>query len=172
MPRVCVWSIAISYSKGDLHWGRSVSQALGYEISKAGWHDLNSLRKLDHVCFHEDAWPIWDLITVLVLPNIVRLKAVEKDQMAGFIAGDPHTREGVGWIAMLGVFPEYRRLGIAWDLLARCEEELHLPIIRLSVRRDNTAAIGLYQRAGYHMIDVWRRYYHSGQDALVFEKRR
>jgi ribosomal protein S18 acetylase RimI-like enzyme len=149
-----------------------VSQAIKYQIARAGWHDLNPLRKLDHICFDEDAWPLWDLIAVLTIPSIIRLKAVVDDKMVGFIAGDPHTREGIGWIAMLGVLPEYRRMGIAADLLERCENELNLPSIRLSVRRDNTAAINLYQRAGYQMVDVWRKYYNSGEDALVLEKRR
>jgi ribosomal protein S18 acetylase RimI-like enzyme len=136
------------------------------------WQDLNMLRKLDAVCFGEDAWPLWDLIAVLTLPNIIRFKAVVKETMVGFVAGDPHPREGIGWIAILGVLPEYRRKGIAKGLLEKCEEALNFSVIRLSVARSNDAAIKLYQRAGYQNVDVWRKYYHSGEDALVLEKRR
>ena len=68
--------------------------------------------------------------------------------MVGFIAGDPHTREGMGWIATLGVLPQYRRMGIAAALLAKCEQELELPSLRLSVRRSNDSALALYRKFG------------------------
>ena len=144
-----------------------------FEIRRARWQDLNDLRRLEETCFGEDAWPLWDLIAVLTMPKIVRLKAVvEENKMVGFIAGDPHPRDGVGWIATLGVLPEYRRLGIAAALLEQCEQELNLPNVRLSVRRSNEPALALYRKFGYQMVDVWRAYYHSGEDALVLEKRR
>jgi ribosomal protein S18 acetylase RimI-like enzyme len=142
-----------------------------FEIVKASWHDLNELRKLEQICFGEDSWPLWDLIAVLTMPNIIRLKAMVGDRMAGFIAGDPQPREGIGWIATLGVLPAFRRRGIAAALLSACEHQMALPRIRLSVRKDNETAINLYRNAGYEMIDMWRAYYNSGQDALVFEKR-
>lgn len=141
-----------------------------FQIEVAGWHDLNDLRKLEEICFREDSWPLWDLIAVLTLPKIVRLKASVDGKMAGFIAGDPHTREKIGWIATLGVLPEYRRMGIAAALLEQCEQEMHLPSVRLSVRRSNEPALALYRKFGYQMVDVWRHYYHSGEDALVLEK--
>lgn len=146
--------------------------AEGHQIIRAGWQDLNDLRKLEAVCFEEDAWPLWDLIAVLTLPKIVRLKAVINEKMVGFIAGDPHPREGLAWIATLGVLPDYRRRGIAAALLTQCEQELGMPRIRLSVRRTNDGAISLYKKFGYEMVDVWRKYYFSGEDALVLEKRR
>jgi ribosomal-protein-alanine N-acetyltransferase len=143
-----------------------------FQILRAGWQDLNDLRKLEDICFDVDAWPLWDLIAVLTLPKIIRLKATVDGKMVGFIAGDPHPREGIGWIATLGVLPQYRRLGIAAALLDQCEQELALPRIRLSVRRSNEPAIGLYKKFQYQMVDVWRNYYNSGEDALVLEKRR
>lgn len=143
-----------------------------FQIVRANWHDLNDLRKLEDICFGDDSWPVWDLIAVLTLPKIVRLKAQVEGKMAGFIAGDPHPRENIGWIATLGVLPAYRRMGIAEALLAQCEEELALPRIRLSVRKSNEPALALYRKAGYQMVDIWRRYYYSGEDAFVLEKRR
>jgi len=143
-----------------------------FQIVRANWHDLNDLRKLEDICFGDDSWPVWDLIAVLTLPKIVRLKAQVERKMAGFIAGDPHPRENIGGIATLGVLPAYRRMGIAEALLAQCEEELALPRIRLSVRKSNEPALALYRKAGYQMVDIWRRYYYSGEDAFVLEKRR
>jgi ribosomal protein S18 acetylase RimI-like enzyme len=70
------------------------------------------------------------------------------------------------------VLPQYRRKGIAEALLEHCEKELDFPRIRLSVRRNNDPALGLYKKVGYQMVDIWRNYYHNGEDALVLEKRR
>jgi ribosomal-protein-alanine N-acetyltransferase len=148
-----------------------LAEPQSFDIVKASWQDLNEVRKLEQICFGEDSWPLWDLIAVLTLPKIIRIKAVVGDRMAGFVAGDPQPREGIGWIATLGVLPEFRRRGIAAELLRTCEQMLALPSIRLSVRRTNESAINLYRSAGYEMIDVWRAYYNSGEDALVFEKR-
>ena len=142
------------------------------QIVRANWQDLNDLRRLEEICFTEDAWPLWDLIAVLTLPKIVRLKAVVHGKMVGFIAGDPQPRERLGWISTLGVLPEFRRKGIAELLLANCETELDLPRIRLSVRQSNEPAIRLYKKTGYQMVDAWRKYYNDGEDALVLEKRR
>lgn len=143
-----------------------------FQITHASWQDLNDIRKLENICFGEDAWPLWDIISVLTLPKIIRLKATVDGKLAGFIVGDPHPREQTGWISTLGVLPEYRRLGLATALLKQCEVEMTLPNLRLSVRRSNEAALDLYRKFGYQLVDVWRKYYHSGEDALVLEKQR
>ena len=114
---------------------------------------------------------MWDLIGVLMLPGLVRLKAVVGTEMAGFVGGDPHPSEGIGWIATLGVLPQYRRHGIASALLDACEAGMRLPSVRLSVRRSNEAALRLYRDRGYHLVDVWAGYYFDHEDALVLEKR-
>ncbi len=146
--------------------------SISFEIKPANWHDLNPLRQLEKECFGSDAWPLWDLIAVLTFPGIVHLKSVVDDRMVGFIAGDPKVSEGVGWITTLGVTQAYRRLGIARELLAACEEGLNLPVIKLSVRRSNLQAIDLYLGVGYRQTDIWPRYYMGGEDALVLEKHR
>jgi len=142
-----------------------------YTIHPASWLDLNSVRQVEQVCFPKDAWPIWDMVAVLTLPDIIRLKAVAENRLVGFIAGDIRRVERLGWITTLAVLPTYRRKGIAQALLEACERKMDLPRVRLCVRRSNTAAIALYQRAGYSQASVWPAYYHDGEDALVLEKR-
>ncbi len=140
------------------------------DILPAKLTDLNPLRRLEKICFPQDAWPIFDLVAVLTFNDVVRLKAVEDGQMIGFIAGDPRRSQGFSWIATVAVLPEYQRQGVGSALLERCEAELSTPRVRLCVRTGNTDAIRLYERSGYRVIDTWRRYYHDGGDALVMEK--
>jgi ribosomal protein S18 acetylase RimI-like enzyme len=141
------------------------------EIITANILDLNPLRKLEKVCFEKDAWPLFDLIAVLTFPDVIRLKAVENDQMIGFVAGDPRSREGWGWIATIAVDPHYRRRGIGRKLLHECERQLIVPKARLTVRVSNKEAILMYENDGYQTIDILPAYYNDGEDAQVMEKR-
>jgi ribosomal-protein-alanine N-acetyltransferase len=117
-----------------------------------------------------DAWPLLDLMAVLTFPDVIRLKAVVDGKMVGFIAGDPRRSEGMAWIATLGVLPEYRRQGIARQLLLACEKKLNSSRLRLCVRLDNAPAIRLYEQEGYLHVGTWSKYYNDGGDALVMEK--
>ena len=142
------------------------------EIVAASVLDLNALNRLERVCFERDAWPMLDLIAVLTFPDIVRLKAVEDGRMIGFVAGDMHNRDGLGWIATIGIDPQYRRRGIGRELLRACEARLRSPRIRLSVRASNDGAIRLYEQEGYQRVEVWQGYYNDGEAAIVMEKQR
>jgi GNAT superfamily N-acetyltransferase len=82
------------------------------EILPASLRDLGALRHIEKACFPKDAWPLLDLIAVLTWPDVVRLKAVEGNQMIGFIAGDPRPSEQIAWIASVGVLPEFQQRGI------------------------------------------------------------
>ena len=145
---------------------------LVFTILPATWRDLGALRRLEHECFKEDAWPLPDLVGVLTFPRIIRLKAVVDKQMVGFIAGDAGSPEGIGWITTLGVLAAFRRQGIAKALLESCEAGMGRQCVRLSVRVSNLPAIRLYHRFGYKETGIWPRYYQGGEDALVLEKLR
>jgi ribosomal protein S18 acetylase RimI-like enzyme len=147
-----------------------MSDLLHFEIKPASWRDLFAVQEIERACFKEDAWPLIELMAALTFPNIVRLKAVNKEKMAGFIAGDIRRNEHTGWILTVGVLPDYRRRKVAEELMARCEQAMKMPRIKLSVRRSNEAAIHLYQKLGYAQVDVWSKYYHNGEDGIVMEK--
>ena len=91
--------------------------------------------------------------------------------MAGFVATDLRRGQDLAWIVTIGVMPEFRRKGIARELLHACEARLKVKAIRLSVRRSNQPAIELYQGEGYTQVDVWGNYYIGGEDALILEKK-
>lgn len=140
-------------------------------ILTADWRDYTQLNRLEKASFRrEDNWPFWDLIGILTLPGLVRLKAMVDGQMVGFIGGEREVGKRLGWITTLAVLPDYRRRGIARALLSQAEDELAMPRVRLSVRASNTGAIQLYKSAGYQQVDRWGKYYAGSEDALVFEK--
>lgn len=140
------------------------------EIVKASILDLNALRKLEQESFGKDAWPLLDLIAVLTFSDVIRLKAVEYNQMVGFVAGDPHPRDGWGWISTIAVDPRFRRRGIGLALLHACEIKLGVAQSRLTVRISNQGAITMYEKDGYKTRDIWKAYYNDGEDGIVMEK--
>ena len=148
------------------------AQASTLPITPASLGDLWRLRRFEKLTFsREDAWPLVELLFVLVSPGIVRLKVDYNGQMIAFVAGETRANQGTGWIITLGVAPAWRHIGLGERLLAAAEEALHMPAIRLTVRASNQAAIALYQKAGYHQVGVSSRYYVGGEDGLIFEKR-
>jgi ribosomal protein S18 acetylase RimI-like enzyme len=142
-----------------------------YTIESATWRDLKLLSGLEKTCFGDDAWSLLELLGLLAFPGVIRLKAVAKGAMVGFIAGDQRRNETAGWILTLGVVPEWRRHGIAEELLGACEQKMTLPDIKLTVRRSNAAAIHLYEKMNYRQVDIWSHYYNNGEDGLVMEKK-
>lgn len=139
-------------------------------ITRASWRDLNALRDLEKVSFPLDAWPLLDMIGILTLPGVVRLKALAGTRLVGFVAGDVRRLEGVAWIATIMVHPDYRRQGIGARLLQACEARLPMGRVKLSVRESNQSAIGMYENFGYREVTRWPRYYNGGEDAVVMEK--
>ena len=141
-----------------------------FQLSNAGLSDLSQMRIIEKACFPLDAWPLLELISVLILPNLVKIKAVVNDEMVGFVGGDSRRFEGVGWITTLGVLPQYQRMGIASALLDECEKAMNMPVVKLTVRRSNYCAQNLYFRRGYRQVEVWQKYYEGGEDGLILQK--
>ncbi len=149
----------------------SISPDSSVVIHPAGWRDVGSLYRLEKACFPVDAWPIWDVLLVLTLPNIVRLKAVVGDKPIGFVVAEIKRFRKIAWIATIGVDPAYQKQGVGASLLEACERRLSVPTIRLSVRSTNDAALRMYRRFGYEFSGTWPKYYKGGEDALIMEKK-
>lgn len=139
-------------------------------INQATIRDLSSLRDLEEIAFPIDRWPLLELIGVLTLPNIIRLKAEADNQFVGFIAGDVRTKKKEAWITTIAVLPQFRRAGVATRLLQECEKRMDVQKILLSVRKGNLEALSLYKRNGYIQENIWRNYYLDGEDAIVLQK--
>jgi ribosomal-protein-alanine N-acetyltransferase len=139
-------------------------------IQPASWRDFRKVLELERACFGSDAWPWIDILAALTFPDTVPLKAVEDGRLVGFVIGDRKRREGLGWIASIGVHPDSRREGVARRLLHACEASLGTRRVRLTLRASNTPALLLYRSSGYVDAGRWRGYYRDGEDAIVMEK--
>ena len=73
-------------------------------------------------------------------------------------------------ILRIGVVADFRRNGIANQLLDFLESLRKKREILLEVKSENFAAIGLYQKKGFINFAVRKRYYPDGKDAILMKR--
>jgi ribosomal-protein-alanine N-acetyltransferase len=115
------------------------------------------------------------------------LSELEHRDVAAFYIARDAVGEAIGFCSVwrvldelhinnLAVLPEHRRGGVATSLLERVLADgaargAHRAT--LEVRRSNQPALELYQRFGFHVTAVRRKYYtHPEEDALVLWRER
>jgi ribosomal-protein-alanine acetyltransferase len=139
-------------------------------ISPARLRDLNAIKELEKVVFKEDAWPVIDLLAVMIIPGGIQLKAEIDGRLIGFIAVENDLFERSALVSTVGVMPEYRNQGIGQSLMNAAEKQISRSTIRLCVRKSNEGAIHLYEKLGYCKKETRRKYYSDGEDAYVMVK--
>ena len=75
-------------------------------------------------------------------------------------------------VGFMIVDPEYRNRKIAMNLIDYLISELdeNLKLITLEVRANNTAAIHLYDKFGFEVVNVRKKYYSNGDDAYLMAR--
>ncbi len=129
--------------------------------------DLDAVMEIERRSFPEP-WTPGLFLHELKVPFSKTTLALRGDEIIGYIC-----RWLVGdeiHILNIAVRPEARGGGIGRALVALVMEEAEesgVALITLEVRRENHAAIALYQAFGFTERGVRRNYYARGQDALV-----
>jgi ribosomal-protein-alanine N-acetyltransferase len=134
--------------------------------------DIASLVKIESACF-DIPWEEHLIEHDLNEPGgSVYLKAVIKGTIAGYgvlgRAGD------TAHLMNLAVLPEYRRQGIALQLMAafdQISEDWRCGRMCLEVRSNNSIARGFYASMGFAYNSRIKGYYADGEDALVLVAR-
>lgn len=70
-------------------------------------------------------------------------------------------------VVSVAVVPERRRQGLAAILLDALRGQLDVVSSTLEVRADNVPALKLYEKLGYAVVGIRRRYYDGKTDATV-----
>ncbi len=135
-----------------------------YKIQPTDMKDLRSLLELEQVCFSKsEMWTLLDYIGLLSLPDIIKLKAIKDDLMIGFIALEDKKRSSMAQVMTLAIHPDFRKQGIATQLLLQAESLIQFAnSIELVARIDNFAAIKLYEKYGYVKDNILTNYYRDG----------
>ena len=135
-----------------------------YKIQPTDMKDLRSLLELEQVCFSKsEMWTLLDYIGLLSLPDIIKLKAIKDNLMIGFIALEDKKRSSIAQVMTLAIHPDFRKQGIATQLLLQAESLIQFAnSIELVARIDNFAAIKLYEKYGYVKDNILTNYYRDG----------
>ena len=95
--------------------------------------------------------------------------ALDGDTAAGYAA--VYCVCGEADIARVAVLPEYRRQGIATQLLLKSFEENAADCAFLDVRESNAAAINLYKSLGFEQVGIRKDYYSDPTENAILMKR-
>ena len=132
---------------------------------------LEELEKLERICFSRP----WSR-KMLAEENQCAAFLVAEDSVSGRVLGYAGLMvvADEGYITNVAVFPEYRRQGIAAQILQvflQFAAANHLAFLTLEVRPSNAAAIALYQGFGFEEVGRRKNYYDlPKEDALILTK--
>lgn len=135
---------------------------------------LDELERLEQVCFSR---PWSRKMLAEELENECAAFLVAEDAASGQVLGYAGLLvvADEGYITNVAVFPQYRRRGVAGQLLEvflRFAQANRLAFLTLEVRPSNAAAIALYSRYGFHEEGRRKNYYDlPREDALILTRR-
>jgi ribosomal-protein-alanine N-acetyltransferase len=136
-------------------------------IRNLGYGDLPAVAAIERRAF-PTPWSIAMFVLELSKPTGLCLAALRCGKLVGYTVC---SRYDTVWHVMnIAVDPNLRRQGIASALLEELYERAGDASAQftLEVRRSNQAAIELYQRDGFRIAGLRRRYYQdNGEDALI-----
>lgn len=134
---------------------------------------LDELEKLERICFSR---PWSRKMLAEELDNECAAFLVAEDAMTGKAVGYAGLLvvADEGYITNVAVFPEYRRQGIAAQIIQvfiNFAKGNQLAFLTLEVRPSNTAAIALYQSFGFEEVGRRKNYYDlPKEDALILTR--
>ena len=144
---------------------------------KASLLDLLAIEQLEKDCFPTEAFNRRLIKNLLINTKSFIIKATEPTgKIIGNIIGTTKKENStsVGRIFSLCVLGEYRKKGIASQLVQLLEEEFSsrgIKKIRLEVSTHNNISRMFYEQQGYQVTTrIFRDYYHDGTDAVVMRK--
>lgn len=142
---------------------------VGLQLRRCNPEDLKEVDKVEKASFSK---PFTYQMFSLFLKNYPEgfIVAEDKGKIVGYIIYS--VSDDKGMIVSIGVLPDYRRRGTGQMLLEYVLNLLRRKVrsIELQVSLSNSAAIRLYQKNGFIIVDVIPRYYSDGKDAYLMKK--
>lgn len=140
-------------------------------ITKMSSEHVPQIALLEKMCFH-DPWSENSISSELNNSLSVWLVALDGESVVGYVG----SQTVLGWTDMMNVavHPDYRRKGIAEQLVVSLENELknrESTCLTLEVRVSNGPAKSLYDKLGFAEVGRRKNYYRNPrEDALILRK--
>jgi len=142
-------------------------------IRDATLDDLDALVQIENRCFDGDRLSRRNFRYLLTKGNAETVVEVDGGVMRGYAMLLFNTGTSLARMYSLAVDPDQQRKGVASALLQAAEERARrhdAVTLRLEIRKDNHASIGLFRRHGYREFGLYTDYYEDHMDAVRFEK--
>ncbi len=140
-------------------------------LRRAQQKDLRKIHQIEKLSFKYPYSLNYIRLLLILSPELFYVAEVD-NEIVGYIVGLIEY-ENIGHIVSIAVHPKWRRRGIGSKLLMKIEEEFkkrNIKVFVLEVEVNNKPAISLYEKHGYRIIDVIKRYYPGGEDAYLMVK--
>lgn len=138
------------------------------DIRAAIFEDFERIVELEQLCFpREHAYSRRQLRYLLTKANSTVLVETRGAIIRGFLIILYRRGTSVAGLETINVDPAFRKKGIGLRLISAAEEHLRkkgISSIRLEVAITNSAAIKLYEQAGFHQTVLLKKYYHFHHD--------
>lgn len=139
------------------------------EIVKLDASHIDGLERVENCCFSEP-WSRKSLEELTICEYAVYFVATSHGEVAGY--GGMYVSPGAGSINNIGVLPEYRRHGVAAELLSELigySKQNGITLMCLEVRASNTPAIALYEKFGFEKVALRKNFYKKPtEDAILY----
>lgn len=135
--------------------------------------DLDALVEVENRCFDSDRLSRRNFRYLLTKGNAETVADEEDGVIRGYAMLLFNTGTSLARMYSLAVDPAHQRKGIASALLRASEDSARAHdavTLRLEIRKDNAASIGIFKRHGYREFGLYTDYYEDHMDALRFEK--
>ena len=132
---------------------------------------VSQVHEIEKESFFENIWTPKAFIECMERKEILFYVIKLKDEIAGYIIIQLTKPEAS--ILNLAIKKEYRRKGYASKLINYVTEKLKNDgyfCSFLEVRKTNISARNLYIKAGFQFLNVRKKYYKNGEDAIVLIK--
>jgi ribosomal protein S18 acetylase RimI-like enzyme len=143
-------------------------------IRPATLADLGSLVDLENKSFFGDRLNRRNFRYLLTKGRASTLVDEEGGRVRGYVLLLFSRVTALARLYSIAVDPAARGSGVGRALVTAAEEDAldhDCVAVRLEIRRDNEASIGLFRATGYRQFGEVSDYYHDHTDALRFEKR-
>ena len=134
--------------------------------------DLDRILEIENAVF-EFPWRRHDFSRTCRQRNVCPVVAEYKSEVVGFLFYGLHVAERVLHIMNLAVHPDYQRLGVGSQMLARLLGKLspsRYHIIELEVRETNVPAQLFFRENGFRAVQILRGFYdETSEDAYVMK---
>ena len=138
--------------------------------------DIQALYELDLMCFDEPfRFDERAMRRFVLYRGAIVIVAEAEGVLAGFVIVHVirRSRQKLGYLVTLDVAPEFRRRGLARELVHLAEARAlsaGAEGTALHVSAENEDAIRFYERAGYARLERCADFYGAGRDGWIYSK--